>query len=163
MNRLYCLVVGLLFAMLFGSPVAAASATEKSGAWNIACNDTEPDGKVHCALLQNSLADDPAVGISVVILYPADGSVPLIRILAPLGVLLPSGLNINVDGKFGKKIDYLRCFKDGCYAEEQMKGGLLQSFIRGNRAIVAIASKPGKSYSIPIDLTGFSKGLRKLR
>jgi invasion protein IalB len=71
-----------------------------------------------CALMQNVIADDrPEVGLSVVVLKTADQQARILRVLAPLGVLLPSGLGLNVDGKDIGRAYFVRCFSDGCYAE----------------------------------------------
>jgi len=52
-----------------------------------------------CALIQNVTAQDqPNVGLSVIVLKTADQQARLLRVLAPLGVLLPNGLGLKIDG-----------------------------------------------------------------
>ena len=43
--------------------------------------------------MQNVVAEDrPEVGLSVVVLKTADNKARILRVLAPLGVILPNGL-----------------------------------------------------------------------
>src|SRR5262245_43046123 len=68
------------------------------GDWQIRC-DTPPGAQgEQCALIQSVTAEDrPNVGLSVIVLKTADQKTRLLRVLAPLGVLLPSGLGLKVD------------------------------------------------------------------
>ena len=69
-------------------------------------------------MMQNVVAEDrPEIGLSVVVLRTADNKAEILRVLAPLGVLLPNGLGLNVDGKDIGRAYFVRCFQDGCYAE----------------------------------------------
>ncbi len=81
-----------------------------------------------CAMMQNVVAEDrPEVGLSVVVLRTADNKAEILRVLAPLGVLLPNGLGLNVDGKDIGRAYFVRCFQDGCYAEVILEKPLLDT------------------------------------
>ncbi len=62
------------------------------GDWQVRC-DTPPGAQgEQCALIQSVTAEDRAnVGLTVIVLKTADQKSRLMRVLAPLGVLLPSG------------------------------------------------------------------------
>ena len=66
--------------------------------WQIRC-DTPPGAKTEqCALIQSVTAEDRAnVGLTVIVLKTADLKSRLMRVVAPLGVLLPSGLGLKID------------------------------------------------------------------
>ena len=68
------------------------------GDWQIRC-DTPPGAQAEqCALIQSVTAEDRAnVGLTVIVLKTADQKSRLMRVLAPLGVLLPSGLGLKID------------------------------------------------------------------
>ncbi len=110
-------------ALLMVSPAVAQApqpGTVKSnhGAWSIVCDQPAGATAEQCALMQNVIAEDrPEVGLSVVVLKTADRKAKILRVLAPLGVLLPNGLGLNVDGKDIGRAYFVRCFSDGCYAE----------------------------------------------
>src|SRR3989337_2155855 len=61
--------------------------------WQIRC-DTPPGAKSEqCALMQSVVAADRAnVGLTVIVLKTAANKSRVLRVIAPLGVLLPAGL-----------------------------------------------------------------------
>ena len=63
------------------------------GDWQIRC-DTPPGAQAEqCALIQSVVAEDRSnAGLTVIVLKTADQKSKLMRVVAPLGVLLPSGL-----------------------------------------------------------------------
>ncbi len=67
------------------------------GDWQIRCDTLPGAQEEQCALLQNvTAADRENVGLTVIVLKTADQSARILRVLAPLGVLLPSGLGLRV-------------------------------------------------------------------
>ena len=72
---------------------ASAQGAVKSvhGDWQIRC-DTPPGAKAEqCALIQSVVAEDRSnAGLTVIVLKTADQKSRLMRVVAPLGVLLPS-------------------------------------------------------------------------
>jgi invasion protein IalB len=87
------------------------------GAWQIRC-DTPPGAQSEqCALIQSVTADDrPNVGLTVIVLKTADQKSRLMRVLAPLGVLLPSGLGLKIDNADIGRAGFVRCLPNGCVA-----------------------------------------------
>lgn len=110
--------------------------------------------------MQNVIAEDrPEVGnLSVVVLKTADRKSKILRVLAPLGVLLPNGLGLNVDGKDIDRAYFVRCFADGCYAEVVLEDELLKTFRSGASATFIVFQTPEEGIGIPVDLKGFAEG-----
>jgi invasion protein IalB len=98
------------------------------------------------------------VGLSVVILKTADRKAKILRVLAPLGVLLPNGLGLNIDGKDIGRAYFVRCFTDGCYAEVVLEDNLLKAFRAGKTATFIVFQSPEEGIGIPVDLAGFGEG-----
>ncbi|MBX3529181.1 MAG: invasion associated locus B family protein [Rhizobiaceae bacterium] len=150
------------------APFAAAaqqSGTVKSthGAWSIICDTPPGASSEQCAMMQNVIAEDrPEVGLSVVVLRTADNKAEILRVLAPLGVLLPNGLGLNVDGKDIGRAYFVRCFQDGCYAEVILEKQLLDTLSKGAAATFIVFQTPEEGIGIPVDLTGFSAGFAAL-
>jgi invasion protein IalB len=67
----------------------------------------------------------------------ADNKAEILRVLAPLGVLLPNGLGLNVDGKDIGRAYFVRCFQDGCYAEVIWLEKPLLDTLQGHRQVGA--------------------------
>lgn len=152
----------LLTSAVMTSPATAQQAGKvKSthGAWSIVCDTPAGAPSEQCALMQNVVADDrPEVGLSVVVIKTADKQARILRVLAPLGVLLPSGLGLNVDGKDIGRAYFVRCFSDGCYAEVILDETLLTTLRSGEMATFIVFQTPEEGIGIPVDLKGFTEG-----
>lgn len=133
------------------------------GAWSILC-DTPAGAKVEqCAMVQNVVAEDrPEVGLSVVVLKTADNKAKILRVLAPLGVLLPNGLGLNIDGKDMGRAYFVRCFQDGCYAEVILEDVLIKALQTGTSATFIVFQTPEEGIGIPVELKGFADGFKAL-
>jgi invasion protein IalB len=133
------------------------------GAWSIICDTPPGASSEQCAMMQNVIAEDrPEVGLSVVVLRTADNKAEILRVLAPLGVLLPNGLGLNVDGKDIGRAYFVRCFQDGCYAEVILEQQLLETLRSGEAATFIVFQTPEEGIGIPVDLNGFGEGFAAL-
>lgn len=133
------------------------------GAWSVICDTPGGTTSEQCALMQNVIAEDrPEVGLSVVVLRTADNKAEILRVLAPLGVLLPNGLGLNVDGNDIGRAYFVRCFQDGCYAEVILEDKLLETFKTGQAATFIVFQTPEEGIGIPVDLSGFAAGFDAL-
>jgi len=157
---------GLLAAgLVLCGPAAAQQGTVRSthGSWSVICDTPGGAAAEQCALMQNVVAEDrPEVGLSVVVLRTADNRAEILRVLAPLGVLLPNGLGLNVDGKDIGRAYFVRCFQDGCYAEVILEQPLLDTLRTGTAATFIVFQTPEEGIGIPVDLSGFSAGFDAL-
>lgn len=164
--RRVALGLALAGACLAGaaSPVLAQGAVKSQhGDWQIRC-DTPPGAKSEqCALIQNVTAEDrPNVGLSVIVLKTADKKQRILRVLAPLGVLLPSGLGLKVDQTDVGRTPFVRCLPNGCIAEVVMDDQLSEHMRKGTTATFIVFQTPEEGIGIPIALKGFSEGFDKL-
>ncbi len=160
-------LIAVLSASFFFLPLAHAQSGGKAksihGAWSIICDVPAGAKNEQCALMQNVVAEDrPEVGLSVVVLKTADNKARILRVLAPLGVILPNGLGLNIDGKDLGRAYFVRCMADGCYAEVILKDDLLDKMQKGTSATFIIFASPEEGIGIPVDLDGFKDGYDKL-
>ncbi|HLV84103.1 MAG TPA: invasion associated locus B family protein [Devosia sp.] len=147
-----------------GSAVLAQGVVRaQHGDWQMSC-DTPPGASFEqCALIQNVLAEDqPNVGLSVIILRTADREARLLRILAPLGVLLPNGLGLNVDGQDMGRVAFVRCLPNGCVAEVVLDDTLIETLTSGTSAIFVVFKTPEEGIGIPVSLNGLKDGFEQL-
>jgi invasion protein IalB len=158
--------LALLAASLAGAlPASAQQGAVRAthGAWSIVC-DTPPGASAEqCVLMQNVVAADrEEFGLSVVVLKTADKKAQILRVLAPLGVLLPNGLGLNIDGADIGRAYFVRCFTDGCYAEVILEESLIKSLSEGKNATFYVFQTPEEGIGISVDLDGFSEGYKAL-
>lgn len=160
-------LMGLALAVTaaLGAMPAMAQGTVRGeyGDWQMSC-DTPPGASAEqCAIIQNVMAEDqPNVGLSVIVLRTADREARLLRVLAPLGVLLPNGLGLNVDGKDMGRVAFVRCLPNGCVAEVELDDDLIDVLSKGTSAIFVVFKTPEEGVGIPVSLEGFSEGFAAL-
>jgi invasion protein IalB len=131
--------------------------------WQIRC-DTPPGAKTEqCALIQSVTAEDRAnVGLTVIVLKTADQKSRLMRVVAPLGVLLPSGLGLKIDQADVGRAGFVRCLPNGCIAEVIMDDELIKKLRNSKTATFIIFQTPEEGIGFPMSLAGFGEGYDKL-
>lgn len=131
--------------------------------WQVRC-DTPPGAKhQQCALIQSVTAADRAnVGLTVIVLKTADKKRRLMRVVAPLGVLLPSGLGLKIDKTNVGRAGFVRCLPNGCIAEVVMDDKLLKELQTGKTATFIIFQTPEEGIGFPMSLAGFKQGYDSL-
>lgn len=148
---------------LTGAASAQGVVRAQYGDWQMSC-DTPPGASFEqCAIIQNVMAEDqPNVGLSVIVLRTADRESRLLRVLAPLGVLLPNGLGLNVDGEDMGRVAFVRCLPNGCVAEVVLDDSLIETLSKGESAIFVVFKTPEEGIGIPVSLNGFDEGFAQL-
>lgn len=133
---------------------------ENHGAWSIICDRPAGASTEQCALMQNVIAEDrPEIGLSVVVLKTADRKAKILRILAPLGVLLKDGMELYVDNNNIGRAYFTRCFSEGCYVEVEIDDELMRILRAGKNAVFALKESVDRDrVGIPIELNGFAAG-----
>jgi invasion protein IalB len=131
--------------------------------WQIRC-DTPPGAQAEqCALLQSVTAEDrPNIGLTVIVLKTADKKSRIMRVIAPPGVLLPSGLGLKIDNAEVGRAGFVRCVPNGCVAEVVMDDNLINKLRTGQSATFIIFQTPEEGIGFPISLKGFGEGFDKL-
>ena len=157
------LLVALPGLLPSGSALAQGAVKSVHKDWQIRC-DTPPGAKTEqCALIQSVTAEDRAnVGLTVIVLKTADAKSRLMRVVAPLGVLLPSGLGLKIDQADIGRAGFVRCLPNGCIAEVVMDDELIKKLRNGKTATFIIFQTPEEGIGFPMSLAGFGEGYDKL-
>ena len=157
-------LIGLLLVSLT-SPVLAQEGTVKAqhGDWQIVCKDPPPGAKNEvCALVQSVTAEDRNnIGLTVYFQIFSNGT-RVLRVFAPLGVLLPPGLGLKIDNKDVGHAPFLRCHTFACYAQVVVEDPLVEKLKTGQTAVFIIFQTEEAGIGIPISLAGFSAALAEL-
>jgi invasion protein IalB len=164
MRRVVPLAFAGLWIALSGLPaVAQGTVRSKHGDWELRCET--PPGAAHeqCALLQSVAAEDkPNINLVLIVLKTADGKSRLLRVIAPLGVLLPSGLGLKIDATDVGRAGFVRCLPTGCVAEVVLEDKLIDQMKSGESATFIIFQTPEEGIGIPVSLVGFRDGFDAL-
>jgi invasion protein IalB len=154
-----------LAALAGASDHAAAQGAVRSvhNDWQIRCDTPPGSSGEQCALMQSVTAEDRAnVGITVIVLKTADQKSRLMRVVAPMGVLLPSGLGLKIDQADVGRAGFVRCLPNGCVAEVVMDETLVKQMRAGETATFIIFQTPEEGIGFPMSLKGFGEGFDKL-
>ncbi len=156
--------LAVTFALAASDPAFAQGAVKSVHKdWQIRC-DTPPGAKAEqCALIQSVTAEDRAnIGLTVIVLKTADQKSKLMRVVAPLGVLLPSGLGLKIDNADVGRAGFVRCLPNGCIAEVVMDDELIKKLRTGKTSTFIIFQTPEEGIGFPMSLAGFGEGYDKL-
>jgi invasion protein IalB len=133
------------------------------GDWQVRCDTPAGAQNEQCVLMQFVTAEDrDNVGLTVIVLKTADKKARIMRVLAPLGVLLPSGLGLKVDNTDMGRAGFVRCLPNGCVAEVILEDKLLSALRNGTTATFLIFQTPEEGIGIPISLKGLGEGFDAL-
>jgi invasion protein IalB len=109
-----------LLAWTPGQAVAQGAVKAKHGDWELRCDKPPGAQNDQCVIMQFVTAEDREnVGLSVVVMKTADKQARLLRVLAPLGVLLPRG-SASGSTRRPRNHRFIRCLPNGCISEVLM-------------------------------------------
>jgi invasion protein IalB len=162
----------VLAAVLCATPLRATAQTGPEGGtvkaqhgdWQEVCKPPPPGAKGEvCALVQSVTAEDRNnVGLTVYFQKFSNGT-RVLRVFAPLGVLLPPGLGLKIDDKDVGNAPFVRCHTFACYAQVVAEDKLVEQLKNGKSAVFIIFQTEEAGIGIPISLNGFKKAVDTLR
>jgi invasion protein IalB len=152
--------------------VPPAEKIAKHGSWEVQCaqppkdeTGAQPAGRA-CGMLQSAQSEKNAkIGLSVIVSKIKNGekSSVLMRVLAPIGVYLPTGIPIEIDGAaLPNRLQFTRCSPRICEGFGEASPESLKKFMKGNDATFYIYDRPGNGYPIKLSLEGFAASLGEL-
>jgi invasion protein IalB len=148
------------------SPLTPEGGTVKAqhGDWQVVCKPPPPGAKHEiCALVQSVTAEDRNnIGLTVYFQRFSDGK-RVLRVFAPLGVLLPPGLGLKIDDKDVGHAPFVRCHSFACYAQVVVEDKLIEQLTAGKTAVFIIFQTEEAGIGIPISLAGFGQALAALK
>jgi invasion protein IalB len=166
LSRKLSLAAVLLAATLGAVPALAQQEQQKpqqdtlkvkQGDWEVRC---APEGKP-CYMTQVVQNSEGAPLMNVVIRkLPAESKATAVALFrAPLGVVLPRGVEMRIDGGEPITSPFVYCLGNGCFSEVAMTLEGLQKLQRGAAATLSIYSvqKPNDAVQVKLSLIGFTK------
>jgi invasion protein IalB len=163
-RRLTALMLTSVCLLASGSGAESQGVVKsKHGDWEMRCETPPGAAREQCAIVQR-VADEakPNIDLMVIVLKTADGKNRLLRVIAPLGVLLPSGLGLKIDDTDVGRAGFVRCLPTGCVAEVVMEEKLIEQMKSGKKATFIIFQTPEEGIGIPLSMAGFKDGFDAL-
>jgi invasion protein IalB len=157
------------------APAAGAPASETvatHGAWQIQCSTGQIAGakadavvKKQCGMVQVTRSEkNDKVGLSLIIVKAKQGEkdVLMMRVMAPIGVYLPTGVALEIDGAAVGRVPFTRCRPQICEAFAEASPPTLEKLKKGGAANFIIYEAPGLGIPMKISLEGFSAAVDSL-
>ena len=136
---------------------------DKHGAWETRCETPPGASTEQCAIVQSVVDQDrPNITLVVIALKTADRNSRLLRIIAPLGVLIPTGIGLKLDQQDFGRMSFVRCLPNGCVAEVTIDDKLLEKMESAKTATLVIFQTPEEGIGVPASLDGFKEGFEQL-
>lgn len=146
-------------------PVPEVIATH--GDWKLQCEtmqegttqETAAPDKKQCGMVQTARSDkNPKVGLTLVMVKTRqnDKDIVMMRVMAPIGVFLPTGVALEIDGTAIGRVPFTRCLPQVCIAFAEAQATTLEKMRKGNAANFIIYEAPGLGLPMKISLSGFS-------
>jgi invasion protein IalB len=158
-------VVGLCaFGLaLTSAGAAAAAAGDATSGWETRCETPPGAASEQCAIVQSVVDDErPNVTLVIIALKTADHKSRLLRVIAPLGALLPTGLDLKLDADDVGRMSFVRCLPNGCVAETLIDDKLLQRLESAQTMTLVLFQTPEEGIGVPAPMAGFKEAFEKL-
>ncbi len=157
----------LLFFLAAAALPAAAQVVqgEKSGDWTKGClkpRGDRPNAPEQCFIFQRLFPPgSEQAAATVAVGRPGAGKPLLASLTVPLGVNLPQGITVWVEGneKAVRRPPLLFCVNAGCEANMRMDDVMMTAFKQHLNAALSFAMVDGRQVTLPISLRGFTHAL----
>jgi invasion protein IalB len=137
------------------SPAGAAAVLRGTfGAWQLYCRTPPGAREEKCAIVQMVTDEQrPNVGLNVQLFKSIGDDVNMMRVVAPLGIFLPRGLGMKIDGEDVGNVPYIKCGKtSGCIAEFELQDEVVTKLKSGQSALLIIFPTVEEGIGIPVSL-----------
>lgn len=141
-------------ALAFTAPASAQTAAPAGPAWQKVCGQGEADTAETCNVTQGLRAENGQFVAQVQVQERGDEKRFLIAV--PEAMILPPGLQIQVDGNAAQTVPYRICTRGACYADATIDDNFVAALKRGSSLTVTTLNQAGEGVDFPFTLAGFT-------
>ena len=135
--------------------------------WIVRCQSAPADAfgaGEFCEMYQQvSEQDTEQTVLEVVIGYPQDAAQPVALFNLPLGMLLPPGVQMQIDDNQPIRFPVQLCLASGCRADIELSDALVGQMRAGAEGVLTIVDPQGRNVELPMSMLGFSAALDELQ
>ncbi len=151
-------------------PAPKVDLIAENGAWKVQCETPPvPEGQTpvrQCGMVQTTKSEkNPKATLTLVLVKTVTGdkSVINMRVIAPIGVFLPTGVALEIDGAAVGRVPFTRCMPQVCMAFAEASEETLGKMKKGKEANFIIYEAPGIGMPMKLSLSGFTASLDALQ
>jgi invasion protein IalB len=154
------------------APAAAAAPAAPNGenastpppSWSTGCVAEQRGGQLNCSVEQRAIVTNTGQLVaSVRINVPQDTKKPVMMIQVPLGLFVPAGITIDVNGTNAQKLDIQTCEAQGCYAGAPVPDAFLAAMLKEPKLNLTFQSLNKQSINLSLPLIGFPQAYAKIK
>jgi invasion protein IalB len=135
----------------------------KHGDWETRCETPPGASYEQCAAVLSVVDQErPNLTMVVIVLNTADRKARLMRVVAPLGILLPPGVSLRIDDQDAGRLNFLQCLANGCIAQLALDDKLIDKLKSGKTATLGIFQTPEQGVGVQAPLVGFKDAYEQL-
>ena len=142
----------------------------ENGKWKVQCEalpavEGQPAGR-QCGMIQVTKSEkNPKASLTLVLVSTKQNGKQLynMRVIAPIGVFLPTGVALEIDGNAVGRVPFTRCMPQICMAFAEASPDTLTKLKKGKLANFIIYEAPGIGLPMKLSLEGFSASLTALQ
>lgn len=150
-------------------PAPKVEVISENGKWKVQCETLPaPEGQQpgrQCGMVQSTQNEkNPKATLTLVMVKAeANGKSTInMRVIAPIGVFLPTGVALEIDGNAVGRVPFTRCMPQVCMAFAEASPETLTKLKKGKSANFIIYEAPGMGLPMTLSLEGFSAALAAL-
>jgi invasion protein IalB len=144
----------ILLLALLATPIWAVSADEPAASqWTKTCGK-DGNGQPICIVEQTVLAMPQKALVLHIAFARGAGGMGRFEVRAPLGVILPPGISLSVDGGKSTQLPFQRCSAQGCDADATLDKTALDIFLKGKVLLAHYTVNDKQGFDISIKLDG---------
>ena len=142
----------------------------ENGKWKVQCEtvpaiEGQPAGR-QCGMIQVTQSEKNAkatLTLVIVRTMQGDKAIYNMRVIAPIGVFLPTGVALEIDGNAVGRVPFTRCMPQICMAFAEASADTLSKLKKGKLANFIIYEAPGIGLPMKLSLSGFTASLEALQ
>lgn len=160
-----CLSAAALLASAHaqGTNGDAISAPTPPPLWKSQCVGVSRTGPMECSMEQRLVLEGSGQFLArLMIRIPASASVPVFLIQLPLGVSLPAGLRLSVDGTPGVSLSFQACDKVGCYVGDTLPASMEGAMKAGDVVSINFEDSAKQPRQLDFSLQGFTRAFNAI-
>ena len=132
--------------------------------WVSRCVAPARNAPLECAIEQRLIMQNTQQLVALVsIRTPSESGAAMLALQAPLGLFLPAGIGIDVDGASAQVLELQTCDNNGCYANTPISEDLLAAMTRGQKLNIKFQNLNKQRITISATLLGFTAALQRIR
>jgi invasion protein IalB len=131
--------------------------------WTMRCEKSPGASIQRCFIFQNLVLKESGQRlVHMAVGYLAANGQAAAVITMPLGISLPPGADISVDGGTPEDIVIERCDANGCVGAVALSDQLVAALKRGREARISFHDASRRRIAVPVSLLGFTAGFNAL-